>query len=963
MKKILLIFLLIFTSGSIYAQYFVTGASSAKIRWSQIKSEGKRVIFPDYYMPKAKVIEGYLDTTRRVITYGILPKIDYIPVLLLPEKAQANGMVTWTPRRMELYTTPTTESYSLPWLKQLSIHEYRHVAQLSNLNIGFTKAASYLFGEHAVGIVTLVTPGWFFEGDATLAETQLAVWGRGKQPEFSINYRAMFNEDKRKWRYDLWKAGSMRRIYPSMYEMGYYGTLAGQTFYNKDIWAEMMDYCGRYPYLVVSADIPLKRKYGVSSRGVLLRGFNELRQFWKEASQVENSSQFIPTDYRWYVKNQHPIMLSANTALSHKKSMDKPYSFVVTDINSGVDKIVDNSVLLNSRQIVVDDNIYWTEYKPSLFWEQKSSSVVRRASLLWRDGKPEIRDRKEVKTHDEHIYFITSLGDGRFSYISYDKLNNPSLVIVDKDFNPLTRSEFGGWDTSITSMDYDNSTRMLYFVVVNNDGLSIQSFDPISKQFAVVKEPSHVQQRHLRAADGKLYFSSTASGKDEAHVYDIASGKEYKISESKYGSFAPTPPFIHNGDTTSLLTTYKYMGYGLALQRVKLDSTTEIAIEKMPKNLLNPAWHEWNVMKIDTINITPSTEYAVEVKEKRYRKFSHSFNPHSWVPFEVNINKLVNEYRFEFGVGATVMSQNLLGGLVTSVGYGYVPKKKMSMLIASATYVGLPVHFDVSLNYGGGKQSYYFSDDRLTADYAKPLKKFMDVSVTASLPMNFSDGRRLRLLNPFISYNHENSLLVDKQGSIATGMNKTSIGLNWQTYKYKAERDIESPLGYLVSFTASADPFSDNFGKLYSLFGSASLPGIFKNHSIVLKANVQYQSSGMYNFKQKTLYPRGCYFDYAPHNLYATSLAYKFPIAYPDGGITDLILFRRIAMGLFGEYAHNRYFSANGYKRINPYTYGVEFMFDYNLLTATTKFFTSISLYKASERRSIQAEVSFGVQF
>lgn len=963
MKKILLIILLTIVYNNLFAQYFITGASSTKTRWSQLKSSDKRVIFPDYYLPKAKIVEGYLDTTRRVITNGLLPKIDYIPVLLFPEKAQANGLVTWTPRRMELYTTPSTESYSLPWLKQLSIHEYRHVVQLSNLNIGFTKAAGYVLGEQAVGIVTLVVPGWFFEGDATLAETQLAVWGRGKQPEFSINYRAIFNEDHGKWNYDLLKAGSMRAIYPSMYEMGYYAALAGQTFYNKDIWAEMMNYCGRYPYLILSPDIVLKRKYGVSSRGVLLRGFNELRQFWKDASAAENSSQFIPSDYRWYEKNEAPIMLSDDAVLTHRMSMDVPYSFVISDINNGVSKIVDNSVLLNSRQVVVGDKIYWTEYKPSLFWEQKSSSVMRRGTFSWEKGKPKITEREEMKSDDKQVYFITSLGDNRLSYIAYDHLNNPELVVVDNEFKVLSRTEFGGWDTSITSMDFDNKTELLYLVVVNNDGLSVQSFDPDKLQFAVIKEPSHVQQRHLRAKDGKLYFSSTASGKDEAHIYDIASGKEYQITSSKYGSFSPTPEFVHRGDTISVLTTYKRMGYGLATQKVKIDSTTEIAIKKMPTNTLNPNWHEWNLMKIDSINITPTTEDLTPTKQKRFRKLAHTFNPHSWLPFTINIDKLLSEKKFDVGVGATVMSQNLLGGLVTTVGYGYVPNENMSMLIATASYSGLPVHFDVSLNYGGSKQSYYFSHEIFTSEYSKPLKKFLDASVSASLPMNFSDGRRSRWLSPFISYSYENALLVDNGGGIATGLNKTSVGVQWQTYKYKAERDIESPLGYMVSANASMDPFSDNFGKLYSLYGTASLPGIFNHHAIVLKANVQYQSGGMYNYKQKTLYPQGCDFDYAPHNLYATSIAYKFPIAYPDGGIPNVIFFRRIAMGVFGEYAHNRYFTSQGLRSINPYTYGVEFMFDYNLLASTTRFFTSISLYKPSDKSKIKAGFSFGVTF
>ena len=50
---------------------------------------------------------------------------------------RSNGFVTWTPKRMELIVTPPQDSYAQDWIGQLSLHEYRHVVQISQLDQGF----------------------------------------------------------------------------------------------------------------------------------------------------------------------------------------------------------------------------------------------------------------------------------------------------------------------------------------------------------------------------------------------------------------------------------------------------------------------------------------------------------------------------------------------------------------------------------------------------------------------------------------------------------------------------------------------------------------------------------------------------------------------------------------------------------------------------------------------------------
>ena len=966
--KLSLLFVILFvTANTTFAQYFVTGSTSNSVRWNQLKDGDKRVVYPDYFYPKATIIEGYLDSVRSVITYGLDSNIEYIPIILHPKQVRANGLVTWTPRRMELYTSPSDDLGSLPWLKQLAVHEYRHVVQMSNLNVGFTKVLGYLIGEQAVGAVTIAVPGWFFEGDAVLAETQLSINGRGKQPEFSINHRAMLNEAPETSRYDKWKGSSMNTPYPSMYEMGYWPALAGQTFYDPYIWDNMMNYCGRNPIVAFFYDRSLKKKYGKTSTEIVYETYERLDDFWRDASNEPNSSAFIPNSYELYEKQTNPIMLDSTTILTYGYNMNTPHSMFQTDIENGERRVVENSVFLSSPQIVKGDNVYWTEYKQSLFWEQESESLIRTAKIVRKDDKIEFKEHQYIRNGDDNVYHITSIDHlNQFAYISYDMLQNPSLVVVDSAFVEVSRADFEGWDTSINSMSYDNLTKRLYLFVLNNDGVSLQSFDLVSGCFSVVKSPSHVAQRQMSARDGKLYFTSTASGKDENHVYDLTSGREWQTTSSQYGSFYPTPVFEYQGDSIQMVSSYRRMGYSLAKQRVNRDSLKEVAIEYMPNTRLHPSWYEWDNMKIDTINITPDSSAVNLSRVKPFRKLAHMFNPHSWVPFTIDVDKLINERQIYIGVGATVMSQNLLGDMITTLGYGYVPKNKMSLLTSSLSYTGLPVHFDVNINYGGMEQGRYFSGD-IHSYYSNKLDKDLSVKAIASLPINLSNGKYSKSLNPYIQYNYTNALKIsevhDDRVVISEGINKATFGVSWQKYKYKGVRDLESPLGYAVSLSSSLDPFSDDFGKVYSLYGSLSLPGLCASHSTIVRANVQYQQQGRYNFMQASIYPRGNDLIYSPRNLYAFAGEYKFPLAFPDGGIRHLLYLKRISLGLFGEYAYNRYFTSKGTSLIQPYTYGMELMFDYTVFSAATQLFTGISIFKPSESDKLMFGFSFNVAF
>ncbi|MFR9130216.1 MAG: hypothetical protein ACLVJK_11400 [Alistipes putredinis] len=115
-----------------------------------------------------------------------------------------------------------------------------------------------------------------------------------------------------------------------------------------------------------------------------------------------------------------------------------------------------------------------------------------------------------------------------------------------------------------------------------------------------VTRGAYITLSDLRAADGKLYYGSIASGRDEAHCFDLGEGREYRLSTSTYGSFAPAP-----ADSGAVwTTTYDRKGYRITRQ--ENIEPIPVAPSQLPVDLVNPPRRRWNVVNLDTVRYTPA---------------------------------------------------------------------------------------------------------------------------------------------------------------------------------------------------------------------------------------------------------------------------------------------------------------------------------------------------------------------
>lgn len=954
---------LLFSSGNpAHGQFYYNGRGPMNVKWWQTKTDGYKLVYPESFAPTAKGLEHFLDSIMQTINYGFTTRPQRLPMILHTENLNSNGEVVWAPKRVELMTaSPAGGIHADLWIKQLTVHEARHVAQLSSLRKGLTKALSFVFGQAGTSVGMLCLPKWYLEGDATLAETQYSEFGRGLQPSFTVGMRAFLADDPSNTRIktDRWIAGSYRDYTPGVYEFGYQMVAAGERYFGVGTWSKAVEYVGKYPILIVPMRIYLKRNHRTTITSMVDRALTDLKDWWEPYSAVPNDYRTLTAPERSYTNYADPVYAAGTQEIVAAKSdYDTPVRLVgLRRQNGGLAERKLAWIASPSSRLAVDGNtLYWTEMKPHPVWEFKNSSVIRSLDLA---------TGKKGKTYGrgEGNYFVTPLrwnagaetGTNYFATVRPTLQSGSEIVLRDAQFQEVRTFGFKTL-TSVHGLTWDARTGQLVFIALDERGMWLGGVDPSFAGDPVeITQPSMITLSDLRG-DGKgtLYFSSIQSGKDEIHQFDLRNGEERRVTTSRFGAYAPaagaTPDEL-------LLTTYTADGQMLAAANLTASgreyADDTIGWSRLPENLLNIPGPKWEVPKMSEISLTASESDSVlkPRKTRRYNKALRWFNVHTWVPgVAVNAEKIIDEQSIELAFGASVFFQSAMGDSYGGASYGR--QHGYDWVTGQWTYAGLPVKFTFDAEYGGGKQKVY----RRWLDYNEGAvpglnrKNYFRGEVTASLPLNLSGGAHSRLLQPSLSVSHYNALLFNgEEQTYEKGYQKYRASLWWSDNRKAAYRAILPRWGYALRADVTG-AFQSRFGTQYSVYARGYLPGILPHHTTTLRVGASYQNGPQWNFKQKPIFPRGVDNDFPAKRYIGWSADYTFPILYPDGGINSIVYFKRIWLNLFGDYGTGHYFASNRQTvALNHYSYGGDIAFDVNVLGSELPVTVKLTLAKPSD--------------
>ena len=705
LKKLLLVVLVAGAAQVARAQFIVDGSESAFLRWNQIKTEDYRFVYPAPFDSLARTYAREWERWKLPVSYSIgrVPNEAYrrrMPVILHPYLGYSNGMVVWTPRRMEMYTGPEmVNPWPLPWTTLLAIHEQRHVAQMQFVHQKPLKVWSYLSGEALAGFFSIYyfDPS-HFEGDAVTTETALTRSGRARTADFLEYFRASFDEGEFR-NYERWRYGSQRLFTPDYYKVGYLAIGGIRTVYDKPLF--MKDY---YDWLIPyrkqvrrQTGLKFKDAFGgvMAVQDSLWKSDNALRAPFQPMSQVTSAEPYYVSYSGLTFSGGFLYAVRGGIADDSRLVMIDPEWGSIRDLHSsGAD----------SPLTADGSRLYWTETLPHPRWEMNSDSSIR----YFENGSAKTLVRKgrwfNPKAMGDSLIVCRTGYDGS-AYVAVLSATDGSVLKEFRAPDGLTPFEAVSFGPEILCAAVSESGQGIY---------RLPDFEP-------VLGPSFVEINHLFVFDDKLFFTSDRTGVNE--LYSLEGTEVLQHTCLKNGG----KDFVFGDDSHLYFTSLR--SDGRMIYRTPVDSLPVKAVDFSER-------HRYELedklsaqeAEIQGYSAGIPAEMSQVSEPKHYFKPAHAIKIHSWAPLFVDYDELSNvsgeNLHIPVGLGATAFFQNDLNTLYGYAAYGFNPGFMQDD--------GMPLHTGlVNIKYRGlypvfeGK----FGINRL--DYLAALKTYVPINLSS----------------------------------------------------------------------------------------------------------------------------------------------------------------------------------------------------------------------------------------
>jgi hypothetical protein len=250
--------------------------------------------------------------------------------------------------------------------------------------------------------------------------------------------------------------------------------------------------------------------------------------------------------------------------------------------------------------------------------------------------------------------------------------------------------------------------------------------------------------------------------------------------------------------------------------------------------------------------------------------------------------------------GISIMTQNALSTLISSIGYEYSPDKN-HVFHSRLTWNGWYPVFESQLDYGNEPQIYKKKEVVDNPSEIHPGLRFLN---TVSLPLRFSAGKFSEYLRPSLTSDYRNDYFyIKEEGTYDYGQTILSGRLYFSNYHQYAVRDIYPKWAQTIDLNYSFAPFDKKiYGSVISIKTSFYFPGFFPNNGIKIRIEKEKQFPSESLFENWVSFPRG-YKNIFSKDFEFLSVDYVLPLAYPDFNVSSLLYLKRIRTGVFYDYA------------------------------------------------------------
>ncbi|MCE5345985.1 MAG: hypothetical protein LLG13_06825 [Bacteroidales bacterium] len=882
--RVIFLYTVLLISGQLaFGQYYETGQDPSSIKWKQIKTARFRVIYPERYDSGGISFAKSLDEAYSKIVSIYPGKRFKIPVIIHNYTVRSNGYVAWAPRRIELYPTPEQNAIPLDPEKQLAIHELTHVFQMESLNKKFSGAMEMIFGEQFPGVIASLLPLWFFEGDAVFAESVLTESGRGRTPSFQKQLKAISVENGSMYNYDKIVNGSYKDFVPDHYETGYQMVTWARAKYDPQIWNKVLKYTSEQPFTINPVNISLSRNTGLRKKTLFKETFDSLKTIWINDISSNNALSYEevnPEKNGNYINYYSPVFAGTDSIIAIKTSLKYPPEFVLINPTEKSEKRIHVPGLISPYVISGARNkIVWVETEPDPRWENRNYSVIK---IM------DIKSKRINRLSRKSRYLSASLSpDGRTIAATCNTINNVNnLVFIDAENGTVIKSEPAPGNVYLQRPLWADDGKKITFVFLAKAGEGIISYSLAGNEWNTLVETGDEDLKISYLRNDSLFFISSMSGTDNIYLR-TPDKKILGLTRSRFGV---------NDLSVSGNNVYfsDYSSAGNCISSTKIQDIELAGDVSQYRDSASFLINRFNISPV-LPKKTGKTEYTPEP----YRKWLHLFRLHSWMPFYADIEE-IKEDPANIRPGISLMSQNHLSTLISSIGYEYSSEKHHvfhSRIIWNGWY---PV-LESNLDYGTRPIIYKTGSN--TTDPAE-IQQRVVLSNIVSLPLSFSFGRFSQYLRPSFTWAYRNDYVYIKEENIYDHGQSMLSGRVFFSNHYKyALRDIYPRWGQVIDLNYSFAPFDKKiYGSEISMMTSFYFPGFLPNNGIKISYEKEKQDPVKFWQENKISLPRG-YKNILSEDIDLFSVDYVLPLAYPDFNIASLLYLKRIRGGVFYDYA------------------------------------------------------------
>jgi len=863
------------------AQYYDTGQDPASLKWRQIHTPHFRLIYPVDFEEGASNYALLLEQSYNSLSALYPDGKTKVPVIIHNHSMSSNGYVSWAPRRMELFPLPGQDNLPMLPAQQLAVHETAHVLQLSSLNRkGPGRVLSYLIGEQAVGLSAVEIPMWAFEGDAVYAETVTSLSGRGRSNLFTQRARALVTGEKSIYSYDKMLSGSYRNFTPDHYVFGYLMMNHLRTI-DSSAWTSVIRRVSSgYPFNPVNNS--LRRQTGLTKRKLYDSTFALLEKTWKERDPL-NFFQYPALSLerkRDYVSHFTPHRSSDGRIVSLRTSMSDPSRFVITDTKGGTEQVLATTGYLYPYIFSYSDSIIvWAELHPDIRWDNRDYSVIKRMDISGGHVK-QLTHRTRYTAPDlspdgKTIVAVSTTPGLRCSLVFLDAITGEVLMDVVPPENLILQRPAWSSDGSAVTV-----------VSLNENGEGIRTYRPTGKRWTLNMPENITDIIQAELCNDTLYFLAQGDGSD--NIYRLSGDSTVtRVTASRFGISG----FSVSGDEI-LFSDCTADGFIIA-------SESRLAVAGPAENLMHGVIPEIAPMPapLNEANRSP----ILITESKPYSKSAQLFNFHSWLPFYGDIDEIQTDPT-AISPGVTLMSQNHLSTLISTLGYEYSGGNHY--FHSGIKWSGWHPVIDAQISYGGDQ---VVIRDTITRPEPSELNNDLHLNISVYDQLWFAYGRFRQLLMPAIYLDYRNKYTwISGQNSYDRDMVYLTGRVYFSNIFRTAYRDINPRWGQIIDLRITAAPWdTDLYSNRRYARGTLFFPGVARNHSLVIKAGYENQSpTRKLIFNNAVPWPRGYRGNLVSEKLVSLSADYTMPLLYPDLAAGSLLYLKRIRSSLY--YDHSR---------------------------------------------------------